>query len=508
MHYLPPAERQEQLISKIFSLRFLSVPPCGPPAYLASLDWSLPFSIRLKLLCFAYSRDGTRTILTRPLPAAHLGLCRMHFLPFLFVGAIIAGATMIPSSKNNGPTIHEFASPVTYSSLRYVNNSGICETTPGVHTMSGYVDTSTTVHTWFWFFAARHDPQSAPIHVVTTELNPHTWNTVSNMIYIDQPTGTGFSYGTDTINSTYAAAPAIWRVLQTLFSSPEFSAYQSREFILATESYGGHYGPKFAQYFEVQNNLIAGGKLNGIQINLVALMINNGWIDPLIQYQAYVTFAQNAPGYGPLVNQSTVKRMNDSYYNSKGCLAQQRACYNAGNSGSSNGICSDADDICASLFLDAVGNRDPYDLRQNSSEAFPPEAIGAISSNYSECPYPPQELFSRTSDDARTLLPQLGNVLVWAGDTDIICNWVGNQAVVLAMQWSGKAELNATPLTNITLSGKTIAAVQNVKKFSFARVYAAGHEGVSLTYFQPAFQPAAALAIFKQIIAGQPLHSV
>jgi hypothetical protein len=28
-----------------------------------------------------------------------------------------------------------------------VNNSGICETTPGVHTMSGYVDLSSTMHT-------------------------------------------------------------------------------------------------------------------------------------------------------------------------------------------------------------------------------------------------------------------------------------------------------------------------------------------------------------------------
>jgi hypothetical protein len=27
--------------------------------------------------------------------------------------------------------------------LRYVNNSGICETTPGVHTMSGYVEVGT-----------------------------------------------------------------------------------------------------------------------------------------------------------------------------------------------------------------------------------------------------------------------------------------------------------------------------------------------------------------------------
>lgn len=95
----------------------------------------------------------------------------------------------------------------------------------------------------------------------------------------------------------------------------------------------------------------------------------------------------------------------------------------------------------ATLFEDAVGNRDPYDLRQDSSEAFPPEdyvdylalasvtkAIGATSSTYSECPDAPFELFQRTGDDARTLLPQLGNivdsgirVLIWAGDADIMC---------------------------------------------------------------------------------------
>jgi hypothetical protein len=47
------------------------------------------------------------------------------------------------------------------------------------------------------------------------------------------------------------------------------------------------------------------------------------------------------------------------------------------------------------------------------------------------------------------------------------------------MKWSGAAQLAATPLTNITLSGTPIAAVANVKNFTFARVYAAGHEVVS-----------------------------
>ncbi|KAF8176361.1 Alpha/Beta hydrolase protein [Mycena galopus ATCC 62051] len=471
----------------------------------------------------------------------------MHFIASLLAAAALARATALPT-EDDGPTIHTFASSITDGALRYVNNSGICETTAGVHTMSGYVDISSTVHTWFWFFAARNAPATAPFTLwlnggpgcssmiglfqengpcnvnadgKTTVLNPYSWNNVANMLYIDQPTGTGFSYGTDTVGSTYTAAPQVWQAIQVLFESPEFSAYSSREFILATESYGGHYGPEFSEYFDIQNNLIASGKLSGVQIHLGALMINNGWIDPLIQNLAYVTFAQNAPGYGALQSAATIKKMNTTYYESNGCLAQQQACYAAGNSSTSSSVCEKADNFCATLLDDAIGNLDPYDLRQTSAALFPPEyyvnylalssvtkAIGATSSTYSECPDAPYELFEKTGDDARTLLPQLGNVvdtgirvLIWHGDADIICNWLGGQAAVLAMDWSGSAELKATPLTNITLDGTAIAAVANVNNFTFARVYAAGHE-------IPAFQPAAALAIFEQIIAGEPLHSV
>ena len=115
------------------------------------------------------------------------------------------------------------------------------------------------------------------------------------MIYIDQPIGTGFSFGNDTVNSTEAAAPFVWTAFQILFESGEFSKFQSREsvlhpytctppillltnffnrFIFATESYGGHYGPSFVTFFDQQNALIDAGKLEGEKIEVSALMIN------------------------------------------------------------------------------------------------------------------------------------------------------------------------------------------------------------------------------------------
>jgi hypothetical protein len=45
------------------------------------------------------------------------------------------------SSHTEAAHVHtEFQSTKFNAGLRYVQNSGICETTPGVHTVSGYID--------------------------------------------------------------------------------------------------------------------------------------------------------------------------------------------------------------------------------------------------------------------------------------------------------------------------------------------------------------------------------
>jgi len=41
--------------------------------------------------------------------------------------------------------------------------SGLCETTPGVDSYSGYISLNETTNMFFWFFEARHNASSAPL---------------------------------------------------------------------------------------------------------------------------------------------------------------------------------------------------------------------------------------------------------------------------------------------------------------------------------------------------------
>ncbi len=76
--------------------------------------------------------------------------------------------------------------------------------------------------------------------------------------------------------------------------------------------------------------------------------VPSGWYDPLIQNQAYVDFATNAPGYGQLQSNAVIQQLNKPFFGAGGCKEQEEACFAAGNSSASNKICRDADDFCVS----------------------------------------------------------------------------------------------------------------------------------------------------------------
>jgi hypothetical protein len=135
----------------------------------------------------------------------------------LAVAAQLTGAQFVAKPTDLISAIGYAGVPVRYKEVP----TGICELDPNVKSFSGYADVAEDEHIFFWFFEARNtDPSEAPLTVWinggpgsssmiglfqengpcgvdidgNVYNNPYSWSNVSNMLFIDQPTQTGFSY--------------------------------------------------------------------------------------------------------------------------------------------------------------------------------------------------------------------------------------------------------------------------------------------------------------------------
>ncbi|KAK7727767.1 hypothetical protein SLS57_002810 [Botryosphaeria dothidea] len=482
-------------------------------------------------------------------------------------------ARQLPANATDVKTI---VSP-TNVTIRYKEPGkyGVCETTPGVDSYSGYIDIAPDAHTFFWFFASRRDPANDPITLwlnggpgsdsliglfqelgpcnitenLTSSINPYSWNEVSNLLFLSQPLGTGFSYSEEGVGSfnnvtgsfepdnegidygrypvinatefdtTDLAAVAAYHVLQGFFSAlPQLdSDVKSKDFNLWTESYGGHYGPAFYNYFYEQNEKIKNGSTTGIELNFNTLGIGNGIIDEYTQAEYYPEFAVN--------NTYGIKAYNDTIYQyaqialrmPNGCLDLVTYCREADRDTlAGKALCSEAQSMCRDNVEGVYynfGERGTYDIRHPSDDPTPPElfpdylnlahvqnALG-VNLNYSESNGDVYYAFQQTGDfvypnfieDLEELLAAGVRVALYYGDADYICNWFGGEAVSLAVNYSDSSEFRAAGYAPFTVDGVEYGEVRQYGNFSFLRIYEAGHE-------VPFYQPEASLAMFNRTV--------
>lgn len=166
-------------------------------------------------------------------------------------------------------------------------------------------------HFFYWMFESRSSPSTDPLVVwltggagcsslvglltengpckvnadLTTTLNPYSWNTEANVIWLDQPSGTGFSYGLekDLDHDMDGVQENIYWFLQGFLDKhPEF---EDRPLFITGESYAGHYIPATAHYIWLRNKEIdtLGKSTRARRINLDGIAIGNGLINPVIQ---------------------------------------------------------------------------------------------------------------------------------------------------------------------------------------------------------------------------------
>ncbi|KAI0762022.1 serine carboxypeptidase [Trametes elegans] len=436
----------------------------------------------------------------------------------------------------------------TPGKLRFVENSGECEA-PGVYQASGYGDLAANESIWFWFFEARNNADTAPLTVwlnggpgsssmiglfqehgpcrITNDsksvtLNPNSWNEVSNMLYIDQPVGVGYSHGTTKVGTSRDAAKDLWNFLQIFFNDPQFSKYQQRQFSLWTESYGGHYGPALSTYILDQNAAIANGSLSDLPINLKVLAIGDGLTDAYSQFPGYVTYAKSNPYHYPYVAQEIIDAVQNNLTKAGGCLEQISGCYDTGVTAT----CADAQEFCNDYVLDPIlGDEwDPYFILAKYPDPYPPaldeylnnktflQAIGA-ESGWEMTSDDVYFNFAKTGDWMLNFRPDLERVvdagvrtLIYVADADFLVNPAGIEYMIDAMHTKYSEEYAAQAFGNYTVNGVAAGVYKNAGTFSYLRAFGAGHEIPAYSY-GPLGVGEVALQFFSQINSDQSLKS-
>ncbi|KAK9466699.1 Alpha/Beta hydrolase protein [Lipomyces arxii] len=396
---------------------------------------------------------------------------------------------------------------------------------------SGYLDVKEEdKHFFYWFFESRNDPANDPIILwlnggpgcssmtglffelgpssVNSEgklvYNPNSWNQNASVLFLDQPVNVGYSYSSQSVASTVAAGKDVYALLTLFFK--QFPEYSKLPFHIAGESYAGHYIPVFAA------EILSHKERN---FDLTSVMIGNGLTDGLTQYKYYQPMACGAGGAESVLSEQECANMESAYPR---CASMIQNCYNTESVWS----CVPASIYCNNAMMGPYQKtgKNVYDIRGACEDAenlcypqmgwiskflnseFVKNAVGAEVDLFESCNFDINRNFLFNGDWMKPyhyavphILEQGVPVLIYAGDKDFICNWLGNQGWTNALEWDGAKDFKSAPTLDWTLDGKTVGTVQNSGNFTFLRVFEAGH-------MTPFDQPEAALDMVNKWISG------
>lgn len=405
---------------------------------------------------------------------------------------------------------------------------------PDVKQFTGYLDVEDEdKHFFYWFFESRNDPKNDPVILwlnggpgcssmtgLFFELGPSSigsqikpiyndfsWNSNASVIFLDQPVNVGFSYsGSEGVSNTVAAGKDVYAFLQLFFK--QFPNYSKLDFHIAGESYAGHYIPVFASE-------ILSHPQEERNFNLTSIMIGNGLTDPLTQYNYYEPMACGEGGADPVLSPEECKQMDDTLDR---CLKLIEACYNS----ESVWTCVPASIYCNNAQLGPYQRtgKNVYDVRKDCegqlcyadlefvdkylNEDYVKETIGAEVDHFESCNFDINRNFLFNGDWMKPyqkavtdLLNQDLPILIYAGDKDFICNWLGNRAWTDVLPWKNDKDYENQHVRKWIASETNEHAgdVKSFGKLTYLRIFDGGH-------MVPYDQPENSLSMINEWVHG------
>ena len=311
-------------------------------------------------------------------------------------------------------------------------------------------------------------------------LNPYGWNDQAYLVFIDQPIGTGLSHSSvdDMAQTENQVADNMLTFFKSFFSDI-FPEFKNRPLFLSGVSFAGNYLPHIA-------NRLYKEKLS--YINLQGIAIGNGWTNPSVQYLQYAEFA-HAPE-----NVDKTKLSDADYQRITPLLRSCGSMLKNSPASMVQRVNAYCEGLLEQIISDDKGPKfNQYDIRgpctiegscydMSAQTAFinSPEVMNELESNkvwtsWSDVVAGRLNNFDGNNDASGKLIDILNEakvrVLVYSGDQDLSCNWMGGQAWLEGLKWNRQQDFLSTTFVKESTYGEA----RTVGQLKFLKVFNAGH---------------------------------
>ncbi|KAF1899745.1 hypothetical protein Lal_00019876 [Lupinus albus] len=335
-------------------------------------------------------------------------------------------------------------------------------------------------------------------------LNQYGWDKASNILFVDQPTGTQVS-ATLAMKMTFDMMKWVLAMIYMISCRLFFKKHTElvkNDFYITGESYARHYIPALASWVHKGNI-----KKQGIHINLKGFAIGNELTNPAIQYRAYSDFALRRG----LITKKDQDSLNKLIPN---CEQDMKNCQTEGGDS-----CGSAYKTCTNIFdylLSIIGKKGTPDIRKkcegdmcydfSNNDTFlnndkVKDALGVKDLDFVSCSNTLfddmlEDWMKNLEVDIPSLLEDGIKLLVYVGEEDLICNWFGNYRWVRAMKWSGQKKFMSALTIKFIVDSVEAGDLTSYGPLSFLKVFQAGH-------MVPMDQPKASLEMFTRWMGGK-----